>query len=133
MTDERRRDERAESFEIIRVTAKDPQGRELVFPIMVRDRSQYGVGGVYGRQSFESWYRLLAGGFGWSRKHHADSLDHARGKSCIRTWFSHCLMIRDCAAHHFVADECEPGTPGAVTRGLPIGEGHLFRGSHLAR
>ena len=47
MVDERRQDERAASFEIIRVTAKDQNGRELVFPIMVRDRSQSGVGGVY--------------------------------------------------------------------------------------
>ena len=47
MTDERRRDERAASYEIVRVTAKNKQGDELVFPIMVRDRSQKGFGGVY--------------------------------------------------------------------------------------
>lgn len=47
MLDERRRDERAESFEIIRVTAKNQQGDELVFPIMLRDKSQSGFGGVY--------------------------------------------------------------------------------------
>lgn len=47
MTDERRRDERAESYDVIRVTAKNHQGQELVFPIMVRDRSQGGIGGVY--------------------------------------------------------------------------------------
>jgi hypothetical protein len=47
MTDERRRDERTDSYEIVRVTAKDQHGDELVFPIMVRDRSPKGFGGVY--------------------------------------------------------------------------------------
>ena len=47
MADERRRDERDVSFEIIRATAKGRQGEELIFPIMVRDRSRGGIGGVY--------------------------------------------------------------------------------------
>lgn len=47
MADERRQDERALSFEIIRATARGRQGEELVFPIMVRDRSRGGIGGVY--------------------------------------------------------------------------------------
>ena len=47
MADERRQDERALSFEIIRATAKGQHGEELIFPIMVRDRSRGGIGGVY--------------------------------------------------------------------------------------
>ncbi len=47
MLDDRRLDERAPSFEIIRVTAKTPDGAEWTFPVMLRDRSPQGLGGVY--------------------------------------------------------------------------------------
>jgi len=47
MGEERRRHERNPSFEILKVVSRDPGGGETVVPIMLRDRSHLGLGGVY--------------------------------------------------------------------------------------
>lgn len=47
MDEDRRREERKPSFEIVEVTLCDRAGSERTFPLMVRDRSEGGLGGVY--------------------------------------------------------------------------------------
>lgn len=46
MGEERRREERRDSFEIVEVGFSDPEGGESSFPLLVRDRSEEGLGGV---------------------------------------------------------------------------------------
>ena len=47
MESERRIEERYPSFEIVDLAVTDPSGVEHSFPIMLRDRSRPGLGGVF--------------------------------------------------------------------------------------
>ncbi len=47
MGDERRQYERHPSFEIINVITMDASGTEKTLPLMLRDKSYLGLGGVY--------------------------------------------------------------------------------------
>ena len=47
MNSERRSDERYPSFRPVELVAEDPDGTEQVFPVMLRDQSWPGMGGVF--------------------------------------------------------------------------------------
>jgi hypothetical protein len=47
MTEEQRVHERYPAFEIVDLVARDSAGNEHIYPIMLRDKSPTGLGGVY--------------------------------------------------------------------------------------
>ena len=47
MDSERRVEERYPSFNIVELVTRDPSGAEHSFPVMLRDRSRPGLGGVF--------------------------------------------------------------------------------------
>ena len=47
MNSERRSDERYPSFRTVELVDRDPDGTEHIFPIMLRDQSWPGMGGVF--------------------------------------------------------------------------------------
>jgi hypothetical protein len=47
MESERRVEERYPSFNIVDLVTRDPSGAEHSFPVMLRDRSRPGLGGVF--------------------------------------------------------------------------------------
>ena len=47
MTEERRKDDRTPSAEIIRVISDGEAGGERTFPVIIRDKSDLGLGAVY--------------------------------------------------------------------------------------
>lgn len=47
MSDERRDTERSPSFNYVKLTSTDADGNEKTFPVILRDRSGSGLGGMY--------------------------------------------------------------------------------------
>ena len=47
MSDERRDSDRSPSFNYVKLTSTDADGREKTFPVILRDRSGSGFGGMY--------------------------------------------------------------------------------------
>lgn len=47
MSDERRDTERSPSFNYVKLTSTDADGNDRTFPVILRDRSGSGLGGMY--------------------------------------------------------------------------------------
>lgn len=47
MSDERRDSDRSPSFNYVKLAAIDADGNEKIFPVILRDRSGSGLGGMY--------------------------------------------------------------------------------------